>query len=98
VIVFAGEALDDLERIFEFNFQADPATALDHINKIRGAVLMLDTHPEIGRRLRGHSSLRELVISRGKSGYVALYEYSPAESLVRVVAVRHQHEAGYRSL
>jgi len=98
VIVFAGEALDDLERIFEFNFQADPATALDHINKIRGAVLILDTHPEIGRRLRGHSSLRELVISRGKSGYVALYEHAPAESLVRVVAVRHPHEAGYRSL
>jgi plasmid stabilization system protein ParE len=98
VIVFAEEALDDLERIFEFNFQADPATALDHIDKISGAVLMLETHPEIGRRLRGHSSLRELVISRGKSGYVALYEYSPVESLVRVVAVRHQHEAGYRSL
>jgi len=98
VIVFAEEALDDLERIFEFNFQVDPATALDHIGKIRSAVLMLDTHPEIGRRLRGHSSLRELVISRGKSGYVALYEYSPVESLVRVVAVRHQHEAGYRSL
>jgi len=97
VIVFAEEALDDLERFFEFNFQADPATALDHINKIRSAVLVLDTHPEIGRRLRGHSSLRELVISRGKSGYVALYEYSPAESLVRVVAVRLQPEAGYRS-
>ena len=98
MIVFAEEALDDLERIFEFNFQADPAAALDHINKIRSAVLILDTHPEIGRRLRGHSSLRELVVSRGKSGYVALYEYSPAESLVRVVAVRHQHEAGYRSV
>jgi len=52
----------------------------------------------IGRRLRGHSSLRELVVSHGKSGYVALYEYSPAASLVRVVAVRHQYEAGYRSV
>ncbi len=98
MIVFAEEALNDLERIFEFNFQADPATALDHIEKIRSAVRILVTHPEIGRRLRGHSSLRELIISRGKSGYVALYEYAPAENLVRVVAVRHQHEAGHRSL
>jgi plasmid stabilization system protein ParE len=81
-----------------FNFQVDAAAALDHIGKIRSAALILDTHPQIGRRLRGHSSLRELVVSGGKSGYVALYEYSPAESLVRVVAVRHQHEAGYRSL
>jgi plasmid stabilization system protein ParE len=98
VIVFAEEALDDPERIFEFNFQADPATALDHINNIRSAVMVLDAHPEIGRRLRGYSTLRELVISRGKSGYIALYEYSPAETLVRIVAVRHQHEAGYRSV
>jgi len=98
VIVFAEEALDDLETIFEFNFRADPATALDHIAKIRSAVLILDIHPEIGRRIRGHASLRELVISHGKSGYVALYEHSAAESLVRVVAVRHQHEAGYRSV
>jgi len=98
VIVFAEETLDDLEKILEFNFQVDPAAALDHIEKIRSAVLTLEVHPEIGRRIRGHSSLRELVISHGRSGYVALYEYSAAESLVRVVAVRHQHEAGYRSV
>jgi plasmid stabilization system protein ParE len=45
VIVLAEEALEDLERIFEFNFQVDPATALDHIGKIRSAVLILDTQP-----------------------------------------------------
>ena len=98
MIVFVEDALDDLDKILEFNFQVDTAAALDHIEKIRSAALMLDVHPEIGRRIRGHSSLRELVISYGRSGYVALYEYSAAESLVRVVAVRHQHEAGYRSV
>jgi plasmid stabilization system protein ParE len=96
VIVFAGEALVDLERIFEFNFERDPATALDHIEKIRSAVLLLGAHPEIGRSVPG-SALRELVISYGKSGYVALYEHSPAEGLIRIAAVRHQREAGYRS-
>jgi hypothetical protein len=40
--------------------------------------------------------LRELVISHGESGYIALYEHAPAEDLVRVVAIRHQREAGYR--
>jgi plasmid stabilization system protein ParE len=95
VIVFAGEALADLERIFEFNFARDPATALDHIGKVRSAVLVLETHPEIGRPVPG-STLRELVISYGKSGYVALYEYSPGEHLLRVAAIRHQREAGYR--
>jgi hypothetical protein len=42
------------------------------------------------------STLRELVISYGKSGYVALYEYSAGEGLLRVAAIRHQREAGYR--
>jgi addiction module RelE/StbE family toxin len=96
VIVFDVEALDDLERIFEFNFERDPATALEHIEKVHSAVVILDHHPEIGRPLGRGSTLRELVISHGRTGYVALYEYSPVEKLVRVVAVRHQREAGYR--
>lgn len=96
MIVFAEEALADLERIVEFNFERDPATALDHIARIRGAVLILDEHPEIGRPAEGRSPQRELIISRGRTGYVALHHYSPIEHLVRVLAIRHQREAGYR--
>jgi len=98
VIVFDTEALDDLERIFEFNAERDPATALDHVDKVRSAVSMLDTHPEIGRPCGRGSTLRELVISHGNTGYIALYEYSPIDGLVRVVAIRHQREVGYRQL
>ena len=97
MIVFDTGALDDLERIFEFNAQRDPATALDHVEAVRSAVSVLDAHPEIGRPAARGSTLRELVISHGKTGYIALYEYSPIEHLVRVVAIRQQREAGYRS-
>ena len=96
MIVFDTEALDDLERIFEFNLDRDPATALAHIEKVQSAVMILDSHPEIGRLLGGGSTLRELVISHGKTGYIALYEYSPVDTLVRIIAIRHQREAGYR--
>ena len=96
MIVFAEEALGDLENIFEFNFERDPATALAHIDAVRSAVLVLEAHPNIGRPLGGSSTLRELVISHGQSGYIALYEHAPAEALIRVVALRHQREAGYR--
>ena len=96
MIVFAEEALADLERIFDFTFARDGAEALDHIAKVRGAVTILEDHPEIGRPTEPGSSLRELVISHGKSGYIALYEYSAAENLVRVAAIRHKREAGYR--
>ena len=96
MIVFAVEALEDLERIFDFNFERDPASALQHVHRIRDAVLILDAHPEIGRKTGSGSTLRELVISHGNSGYVALYERSATTGVVRVAAVRHQREAGYR--
>ena len=97
MIVFDTGALDDLERIFEFNVQQDPATAPEHLDAVRSAISILDAHPEIGRPAAGPSTLRELVISHGRTGYIALYEYSPLEKLVRVVAIRHQREVGYRS-
>ena len=96
MIVFDSGALDDLERIFEFNAQRDPTMALDHVEVVRSAVAILDAHPEIGRPAGRGSTLHELVISHGKTGYIALYEYSPIEKLVRVVAIRHQREVGYR--
>lgn len=96
MIVLAEEALADLERILEFNFARYPTTALQHIDRIRDAILILEEHPSIGRRAEGTLTVRELVISYGDTGYIALYEHSPTEGLVRVAAVRHQREAGYR--
>jgi plasmid stabilization system protein ParE len=39
--------------------------------------------------------LRELVISRGRTGYVALYSFEEDQDAVLVLAIRHQREAGY---
>jgi plasmid stabilization system protein ParE len=96
VIVFDTVPLDDPDRIFKLVAERDPSAALDHMEKIRGAVSMLGEHPEIGRSTARGSSMRELVISHRKAGYIALYEYSPADGLIRVVAIRNQREAGYR--
>ena len=54
---------------------------------------MLERHPMIGRPVE--MGMRELVISRGRTGYVALYDYlEPIDTLV-ILAVRHQREAGF---
>lgn len=39
--------------------------------------------------------MRELVISHGRTGYVALYDWLEAIDTVVVLALRHQREAGY---
>jgi plasmid stabilization system protein ParE len=38
--------------------------------------------------------LRELVISRGKSGYVALYSYERNSDTILILTIRHQREVG----
>jgi plasmid stabilization system protein ParE len=53
----------------------------------------LARHPRIGRI--SAEGLRELVISRGRSGYVALYSYDEAADIVLVLAVRHQREEDF---
>jgi plasmid stabilization system protein ParE len=37
---------------------------------------------------------RELVISKGRTGYVALYRYLPEQDRVDILAIRHQRESG----
>ena len=96
MIQFADGALDDLELIFGFNLGADADWAVRQIEAIRSAVNILEQHPRIGRALPGSDDIRELVISAGKTGFIALYQYDALGGLVRVLVVRHQREAGYR--
>jgi plasmid stabilization system protein ParE len=57
------------------------------------AIEMLRKQPLIGRP--AEHDLRELAISRGRTGYLALYGYDEATDRVIVHAIRHQREAGY---
>ena len=41
--------------------------------------------------------MRELIIGRRASGYVALYRYVVELDAVFVLTIRGQHEAGYKS-
>ena len=52
----------------------------------------LASHPLIGRRI--HGEIRELVISYGNIGYIALYRFARAES-GPYLALRHQRELDY---
>jgi plasmid stabilization system protein ParE len=56
---------------------------------------ILESAPDIGRPFPEMPELRELVISFGDSGYVALYRHELPDDVVYVLAFRHQKEAGY---
>lgn len=93
-IVYAREALEDFDRIIEHLLETSPDTAAATLSRIRKAIEILAEHPLIGRK--ADAERRELVISRGASGYLALYRVDSAYGVVRILRIRHQREAGYR--
>ena len=93
VVAYNPRALADLDRLFDFIAVENPIAAGAAAAAILDAVEILERHPHIGRPVRGQ--LRELVISHGRTGYVALYRVSPRADSVEILAIRHQREAGY---
>ena len=94
-LVYTEQALLDLERLSDFLLETDPQAAQDTAILIFDALEILVLHPEIGRKV--HFGQRELVISRGRTGYLALYQFLPPLDRVLVLALRHQRESGYKS-
>ena len=90
---FTERALSDLERIFKFLEQEAPDFASTVGEKIVDATSVLQRHPLIGRP--APHNLRELIISEGRSGYVALYRFLPAKDRIDILAIRHQRECGF---
>jgi len=86
---------DDMERITEFlSAAADQAQAIHAYELIISGIQTLLNHPEIGRKSTQYD-FRELVISHGNTGYIALYQYQELTEIATVVAIRHQRESGF---
>ena len=83
-VVVSKNADADLDRLVAFLSDEEPAAALATYDLLLGALEVLRRYPS-----------RELVISRGSTGYLALYEYDARADLVVVLALRRQREAGY---
>jgi plasmid stabilization system protein ParE len=92
-VVYSKRALDHIDRAFQFVRNQNPAAAQSAVTAIQSAADNLAAHPLVGRRLEGE--LRELIISYGHSGYVALYRFVIAADEARILAIRHQREVGF---
>ena len=94
-VSYAPRASSDLQRLVDFLVESDPPAAVRTAELIISAVEALQNHPLLGRPVE--SGFRELVISRGRTGYLALYRDDEARDGVLVLTIRHQPEAGYTS-
>lgn len=90
---YSADARTDLIRLVEFLVHAGADHAAHMVDDVTHAIEVLVRHPKIGRPLE--SGLRELVISYGATGYLALYDYSPVVDDVLILRIRHQREEDY---
>ena len=95
------EALNDLERLFEFVLErelarddGDLALAEEALSAIKAGLGVLEHFPFTCRKAAESPFLRELVIPFGATGYVALFEVVDQKTVV-IAAVRHQREDEY---
>lgn len=92
---FTDEAANDLVELHEFLAEENPSAAAKALSKIQRAFRLLEDFPYACRKAVDPPvpGLRELVISFGRRGYVALFQIEG--DLVTVLAVRHQRESDY---
>jgi plasmid stabilization system protein ParE len=94
---FTEEASEDLIRLFDFLLQFDQDAAMRARQTIEDSLTLLEQFPFTCRKAAKGAygpRLRELIITFGSSGYVALFEIDDATT-VTVLALRHQREEDF---
>jgi plasmid stabilization system protein ParE len=90
---YSDRAARDLVRIAELLAKEDSTRAPAAVARVIDAIRILERHPLVGRV--ADDPLRELIISYGRSGYIALYRYDARRDRVLIKAIRHQREVGF---
>lgn len=92
-VVYSARVLEHIERALQILRDKNPGAASNAVTAMQSAVDSLAAHPLVGRRVEGE--LRELIISYGQTGYVALYRFAVSRDEVRILAIRQQRELGF---
>lgn len=100
-VQFSEAADEDLERLFDFALQREldsESGDLDvpdrAVQAIKDGVALLRSSPFACRKIGTSPFVRELVITFGSTGYVALFEIVDEKTVI-IGAIRHQREDDY---
>jgi plasmid stabilization system protein ParE len=86
-LTWRDEALDDLQRIFEFNAGRSEAHAVHVDRRLMERCHALLTTPHLGRRTNRQGVLRLSV-----TDIQYIIDYQPAEDRIRIVRIRSTRE------
>ncbi len=92
---YTKAAREDVRRLTKFMLERDVLAAHRARSAIAKSIEFLRDFPFSCRKVvPDNPFLRELIISFGSYGYVALFEISDAE-IVTIIALRHQREEDF---
>ena len=92
---YTRAAKEDLKRLFDFMAEHDLQAAQKARKSIAASGKLLEQFPFTCRKaMPDNPFLREMVISFGTAGYVALFEIEN-DKVVTILAIRHQREEDY---
>lgn len=92
-LIWTENALKDVQRLYRFLAEKNPAAAQRAVQAIRTQVKIIADHTGVGRPISDMPGLyREWPIDFGDSGYIARYRIDGATAVI--LAVWHQREAG----
>ena len=92
-LILTPEAQQDLVRLEEFLWDSGDPESAQLFAFLMDGLHVVTRQPGIGRPVGG--SLRELIVSRGRSGYLARYSFDVVRQRIRVLRIRHLRESGY---
>lgn len=93
-LLLTPQAQHDLMRLEAFLWDSGDPQAAQLFAFLLDGLHVLTHQPGIGRPVG--EGLRELIISRGRSGCLARYRFDQVRQRVQVLRIRHQRESGYR--
>lgn len=89
-VTWLPEALQDIERLYDFLSRNSPQAARNAALCIQAAARQLEQFPEIGKPLRDRSGRREVFAAFGAGAYVLRYRLDDAGPVV--IRVWHSRE------
>ena len=92
-LLFSAQAHQDLARLEKFLWHAADPLVDELLPFVLDGLQILTHQPGVGRPVGG--GLRELIIDRGRGGYLARYHWDRNRGIVIVLRIRHQRESGY---
>jgi plasmid stabilization system protein ParE len=91
-LVILPEADADIDRLFEFLLEENPAAAATAMLLIDEGAKKLESFSELGVSMNDETGRRELYIPFGKSVYVLRYRINPEKEEIVILRVWHGRE------